>query len=148
MPVLLIQQLAEAIAALHRNGRAWLAVGGSASDVCAVHCIHTAEGYFARTSDAVLCRDTVGGNGQGILLLGHGELHLSWIGAVRALAPQDKGHASLLARIRRETGATAYGNGACLVQLMPQYGRFSCRGQDVSLHHDALDMILNMRAAA
>ena len=148
MPVILIQQLARAIAALHSQGRGLLATHCGETDIHAVRCIHTAMGYFAQVADYVPCGESTDGNSQGILLLSGDEMHLSWIGATYAVSPQEKRHARLLAQIRREIGLLSCCTETCLIQLVPQYGRFSYRGQDVTLSHDALDTILNMRAAA
>ena len=156
MPASLITQIAHHITALHRHGSALLATHDQQqqADVHHVQCLHTPQSYFVWVADYTALAESTAENSNAILLLSHEDgTHLSWVGTTHAVAEHEPLYAqmrSLLQRhLHQQYAQVARWKNRCLLQLVPQYGRFSRQNQqDVLLNNADLNSILNWQAAA
>ena len=152
MPASLITQIAHHITALHRHGSALLATHDQQqqADVHHVQCLHTPQSYIVWVADYTALAESTTASSQAILLLSNEPgIHLSWVGTTHAVAPQEPCYAHMRTLLQRRCTPLADGHHRCLLQLVPQYGRFSQHNRgDIVLNHADLNSILNWQAAA
>lgn len=156
MPASLITQIAHHITALHRHGSALLATHDhqQQADVHHVQCFHTPQSYFVWVADYTALAESTAENSSAILLLSdENGSHLSWIGTTHAVPEHEPLYAQMLSllhsHLHKQYAQLAHWKNRCLLQLVPQHGRFSRLNQeDLLLNNADLNSILNWQAAA